>query len=185
MKANMTRERGFTLFELVITAMIVGILAAAVAPMMATGINAYEDTLGNVVALDKLRYATERLAREIREVSYTSPTGFGFTGMTANSMAFSRTSADSSGTVTTFNVAICKSGSTVVLAYAASCTGGPVLTDEVGTLVFSYLDQNGNALALSPLPLTTVRSVQITLTLARANGQTYTQRTLVELKNNS
>lgn len=179
------RVRGFTLIELVLVMIVIGIMAAALVPMGVTSLRAYDATLSNLVVLDKLRYATERLAREIREVNYSLTTGFAFSSMGVNSMAFTRTFYDSSGTASTATVTVGNTGSAVTLAYSTPVVAAQVLTDELGrssNLAFSYIDQNGGPLALSPLPLTTVRAVQITLTL-RHNGQDYTQRTQVELKN--
>ncbi len=70
----METVRGFTLIELVISTVVIGIMAMALSPLMLSSLNAYDNTLGNLVLLDKLRYATERLAREIRGVQYASNT---------------------------------------------------------------------------------------------------------------
>lgn len=64
--------RGFTLIELVIVSGLLGIMAALAIPLVRTSLVAYDTTLGNLVVLDKLRYATERLAREIRGVQFAN-----------------------------------------------------------------------------------------------------------------
>lgn len=180
MRAKTAKARGLTLIELVIVGMIVGILSAAMVPMMVSSLRAYSDTLGDVIALDKLRYATERLAREIREVSYDSSTGFAFTSMGANSMQFSRVYYDSTGTPSAATtVTVGNTGSAVTLGYSAPAVAA-VLTDELLSLTFAYLDKTGTTGATA----TTVQSVRITLTLLH-NGNPYTQETQVELKNNS
>ncbi len=186
----MQRARGFSLIELVIVTIVLSIMAVALSPLIYTSLRAYDTTLGNIVVLDKLRYATERLAREIREVNYdlTVPNGTGFaitssmgTG-TANSIRFTRTFYDSSGNSSTATVSVCNTGTTVTLAYSADCNNTQVLTDALGStgnLVFSFLGQDGRVLT-SPTR-TTVRAVQITLTLLH-NGNPYQQITQVELK---
>ncbi|NJD36059.1 MAG: prepilin-type N-terminal cleavage/methylation domain-containing protein, partial [Betaproteobacteria bacterium] len=96
MRPHKRRPHGFTLIELIIVVIVIGIMAAVLAPLAVSSLRAYDAVLGDVVVLDKLRYATERLAREIREVDYVAPpptgtgTGFGFTSMGNNSMAFTR-----------------------------------------------------------------------------------------------
>lgn len=185
MRPDMPRTRGFSLVELVIVIIVIGIMAAVLSPLMLSSLRAYDTTLGNVVVLDKLRYATERLAREIREVNYNSNTGFAFTSMGANTTTFTRTFYNSSGTATVATVTVGNTGSAVTLAYSTPAVAAQILTDELGNssnLVFSYLDQNGTVLG-SPTP-TTVYAVRIALTLIH-NGQPYTQRTQVELKNRS
>lgn len=181
MRAKTAKERGLTLIELVIVGMIVGILSAAMVPMMVSSLRAYSDTRGDVVVLDKLRYATERLAREIREVSYDSSAGFAFTSMGANSMQFSRVYYDSTGTPSAdTTVTVGNTGSTVTLGYSAPAVSA-VLTDELLSLAFAYYDKNGNTTGVTA---TNVQSVRIILTLLH-NGNPYTQETQVELKNNS
>lgn len=185
MRRGERRTRGFTLIELVIVTIVIGIMAAALSPLMLSSLRAYDATLGDVVVLDKLRYATERLAREIREVNYDSVTGFAFTSMGANSMGFTRTFYDAAGTATTATVTVGNTGTEVTLAYSTPAIAAQVLTDELGSttnLAFSYLDLAGNVLATPTA--TTVFAVQIALTLIH-NGQSYTQQTRVELKNRS
>lgn len=198
MRPDMQRARGFTLIELIIVTIVIGIMAAVLAPLMLSSLRAYDDTLGDVVVLDKLRYATERLAREIREVNYDSATtSYAFTSSVAapsNSMTFTRSYYDSSGAITatrtvtvgttTTSSASCVTAPCVTLAYSdIAGNAAQVLTDELGSagnLAFSYYQQDGATPATNNVD---VRYVQINLTL-RHNGNDYPQHTRVELKNN-
>ena len=167
-------SRGFTLIELVIVTVITGILAAMLAPLALASLRAYDDILGDVVVLDKLRYATERLAREIREVYYASNTTttprdcgestpttnrYCISAMEANSLTFRTCTAFTLKTTTPTDrhcsdwrtVTIGTTGSTgsaVTLAYSdAAGNAAQVLTDELGAasnLAFAYYQQNGN-----------------------------------------
>ena len=171
---------------MIVVLVILGIMAAALAPVAQNSLLAYDTTLGDVNVLDKQRYAMERLTREIREVKYVATTGFAFSTSVAasnNSMAFTRVFFDSTGTSTADTVVtIGNTGSAVTLAYSVpSGVGAQVLTDELGAtgnLVFSYFKQDGTAATA----LTDVRYVEISLTLIH-NGNSYPQRTRVELKN--
>lgn len=185
--------QGFSLIELVIVTVVLGMLSSMLTPLMFTSLNAYNATEGDIVALDKLRYATERLAREIRETNYNAATGFAFADMGANALTFTRSFADSTGGISAATVSVGNTGTAVTLAYSTPATNpaAPVLTDELnGTegLAFTYFDANGCDAANTTPPCTgaavtaiTVRSVGIALTLSH-NGQPYTQSTRVELK---
>ena len=187
----MRHEGGFTLFELVIVAIVSAILAAVVTPLALSSLRAYDNTLSNLIVLDKLRYATERLAREIREVNYNSgSSSYAFSSMGNNSMAFTRSYYDSSGAAITRTVTVGNSGAAVTLTYSDMAgTGAQVLTDQISStnsLTFAYYDKDGCNANTTPTlcAITTgnVRYVQITLTLTQ-NGNPYTQRTRVALKN--
>ena len=62
------RAAGFSLIEMVMVIIIVGILAAFIAPILSTAVDSYDTTSRNLGVLAKMRYASERVAREIRAV---------------------------------------------------------------------------------------------------------------------
>ena len=211
MKPINPQARGFTLIELVLVSIVVGIMAVVLSPLMLSSLGAYNSILADVVVLDKLRYATERMAREIREIqyasSYTTPaTNCGDSpattdhycifAMSTNSMTFRRSYTDSSGALTWRTVTIGNTGSAVTMAYSdMSSTGAKVLTDELGAannLVFAYFQQDqpdgttGNATLAGNVTCTIsntcINYVVITLTLSH-NGNSFTQHTRVTLRN--
>lgn len=191
---------GFTLVELIVSIIVLGIIVAAGAPVLYNSITAYNSSLNTVQTLDKLRYATYRMAREFREMSYCSSscsvTGFQFTSGTMSTTQPSFTKVDymvsSTGAVTsnTYTVAIAASGSNVNITYtnqSNNATTTAVLTDQLSStansLQFAYFDQAGcDQAGVWTLSTSTVRYVEIRLILS-ANGQDYAERTCVALRN--
>ncbi len=175
MRAGMLKARGYTLIEMIIVTVVIGIMAAVLSPLMVSSLTANERTQGDVVVLDKLRYATERLAREIREVQYASsittpPTNcaestpttdrYCFNAMGANGLTFRRSYTSSLGVVTWRTVTIgttatasasCVAPPCVTLAYSGLSPdpGAQVLTDELyqtANLAFAYYRNDGTTL---------------------------------------
>jgi MSHA biogenesis protein MshO len=166
--------RGFTLIEIVIVIVILGILAGLIAPIFSQGLTAAHLTTENLHTLAKLRYATERLAREIRQVNYNG-SAYEVNTMTSSSFVF--TKADTVNTT----VSITSSGSSLILAYGTPSVAG-VLTDEVSSVSFVYYDSNGAVTASN----TDLAFVEINLTLQNpTTGGSYSQRTRVALRDRS
>lgn len=167
------RERGFTLIEMVMVIIVLSVLAALTWPMMLKGMQAYEGTHRSLRTLDKLRYATERLAREIRDTNLN--TGAYVIGM-ASSPPLMFTKTD--GTVVTVSSA----GTDLNLTYSVPAVANIALTDEYNSLAFNYFDADGAPTGSA----NDVRYVEITLTLTNpVNGLNYSQRTRVALRDRS
>ena len=62
----MQRAQGFTLIEMVMSMLIIGLLGTAAAMAISYGVRATFETQTRVDTQSDLRLATERLAREIR-----------------------------------------------------------------------------------------------------------------------
>ena len=164
------RTRGFTLVEMVMVIIILSVLGALTAPMMLKGMEAYEGTHRSLRTLDKLRYATERLAREIRETDLNAG-AYAISMAVAPPLTFTKTDG--------VLVTVSSGGGNLNLGYSAPVVSD-VLTDELSSVAFAYFDADGAAAAVTA---TSVRYVEITLTLTNpANGQNYSQRTRVALR---
>lgn len=175
------RTRGFTLIEMVFSIVILGILGAGIAPIFLNGLRAYSGASDNLATLTKLRFATERMAREIRQVRRDpiTPSNYDISTMTATSLVFAR--LDSSGAAIT--VTITASAPNVTMQYSTPSVTA-ILTDQLNAnsdLNFAYYQADGVTAATG---VSDVAFVQISLTLTQGGLPTI-ERTRVALRNQS
>ena len=155
---------GFTLIELVMTMVLIGIIAYIVATALTTGIKAYFTTDFRKEALDQSRIAMERMTREIRNVRSLGkdtdipPDGYinaDITTATATSFCFT----DVNGTTISFELS-----GTNILRGEGSCP--PVSTNtlaaNVTALNFQYILADSTVTqAPAAAELADIRRIQI------------------------
>jgi MSHA biogenesis protein MshO len=138
------RPNGFTLVEIVITIVLVGILAGLAASILIQGITSYSVEEARVDVHYQARLAMERMAREIRQIRSTADitaitnTNLRFTDVNGASVGFTWTSP----TLSRWNG-----------------VGTNVLAPNITAFNFNYYQQNGAAAAAATLWI-----VEITLT---------------------
>ncbi|NNJ93491.1 MAG: type II secretion system protein [Halobacteria archaeon] len=166
------RQSGFTLLEMIIALVVVGLLGAAAGYSLVGGTLAFSGTADAVQTLGKLRHASERMAREVREIRRdpVTPAVYDITTMNTTTLAFTKTD----GTTVTLT----GSPPLATLAYSAPA-GTHTLTDEVGSLAFNYLQADGSTAATGNGD---VAFVELELVLTRS-GNSYPQRVRVSLRN--
>ena len=166
----MNKQSGFTLIELVMVIVILGILAAFVGPVLFNAMRSYQSVQTGVETQAKMRYAVERMARELREVrrQTTDATFLDVTSMTASSIAFFKTD----GTEVIINVA----GNQVNLAYS---TLAGTLTDQVASFSLAYFQQDASTPAATAA---SISFVEIGMTLSEGTNL-FPARVRVDLKN--
>lgn len=63
------RENGFTLIELILVIMLIGIISASTAMLMLQGTKSYADLVDRKESLHNARIAMERISREVRQAT--------------------------------------------------------------------------------------------------------------------
>jgi prepilin-type N-terminal cleavage/methylation domain-containing protein len=166
------RQRGFTLIEMVISLVMLALLGAAAGRGLAGGALAFSGTADAMHTLGNLRYAGERLARELREIRRDplAPSRYDISSMTATTLSFVR----SDGIMVTLNSA----PPLLTMAYSAPI-GTHTLTDGVNSMNFSYYQADGSTPATGS---SDVAFVEYDLVLERS-GNSYPQRCRVALRN--
>ena len=171
---QLKKMHGFTLLEMVVVILALSIMAGLTAPLFSQGLTATRTTADNLQTIEKLRFAAERLAREIRQVNHNG-TSYDISSMTTTTLSFNSV-INTGNTVT-----ISYSGSSVSMSYSTPSLAG-ALTDEVSGFSFAYYDAAG----VTTVSTTDVAFVEFTLTLQNPiSGGNFTQRTRVALRDQS
>jgi len=193
------QQRGVSLIELVIAMVLTSMLAVAAMQPVLRAIQARSAVAGNLSAVDALRYATERMVRELRQTRYDA-LGSGFqlrpldpiAGVTNASAGLCFTRVGGAAGVSHHSLALRRSGTLATLdgvGYPGCAAVNPsVLADKVAALRFDYWTYgSGNApvaLALNDSAFSSKLSfIDITLTVATDNGSPLSHRSRVVLRN--
>lgn len=165
------RQGGFTLIELVLTLLILGIIAAVGSRFALQGIRSYTNEQDRGDVHSQARLAVERVVREARAIRSCAD----IVGPANPAATLSFT--DSSGTAVAFSVV----GTNLL-------RGASVLAQGVSSSQpFRFLDMNGNASTSCPLPAspsaaTDIWFVEIDLTCLQG-GESLHVRSLVHPRN--
>jgi prepilin-type N-terminal cleavage/methylation domain-containing protein len=180
--APVRRQRGFTVMELVIAIVIMGILSVVGVSMISDTFTTARVVNARESSANDARYALERLAREIREVKFVdTATGYAISTMAGTSMAFTKDVGGVDVVVT-----IAQSGTDLTLGYSSPAAISPI-AKQVSAFSLQYLKVDSEsatgATSTTTLP-TDVRFVVISLTVTDAtSGKQVTERTRVALRN--
>ncbi len=163
-------HRGFTLVELVMTMVLIGIVAFIVADAMLTGIRAFFVTDYRKEALDNGRIAVERMTREMRNVRSLSDIE------TANASQFCFINVN--GVRISFRYA---NPNIIREEGGAACPGvaGNTLATNIDAFTFSYIQADGTP---DPAPPAKTRMIGINLT-STISGESVQLQSEVYLRN--
>jgi prepilin-type N-terminal cleavage/methylation domain-containing protein len=164
------KSNGFTLVEIVITIVVVGIIAGIAAMIIAEGARAYSDERSRSDVHYQARLAMERMAREARMVRSCGD----INGPANPSATLSFT--DSNGNAVSYTV----NAGTKVLSRGADLLATGIMSAQP----FRFLDQNGNETTACSVPAvaTDIWFIEISLTDTQ-NSETLQMRTRVHPRN--
>jgi prepilin-type N-terminal cleavage/methylation domain-containing protein len=166
--------KGFTLLEMVVTIAALALLAMLLIPYLSLSARAYNDNAASSKILGEVRYASERVERELRDIRRNplSPSDYDIvTPLTASNITFVRNDGE---TVTLEGAA-----PQLNLRYSslAGNAAFPLSTSLLG-LTLNYFRSDEVTAASGSADVAYIEfEIQLT-----SNGQTYSQRSRVALR---
>ncbi len=162
------KSNGFTLVEIVITIVLIGIISGIAAMILLRGARVYSDEQSRSDVHYQARLAVERMAREIRLIR--SATATDITTMTATNLQFN----DISGN----NIQFQRTGASAPYSITRN---GSALANNIQSVAISYY-QNDGTTAVTLATVTTLWFVDISVT-AQEGAETVQMRTRVHPRN--
>lgn len=158
-------QRGFTLIELIVAAVLLGVLASIGVSMITDSFLVTRYMNKENSAASSARYAMERMTREIREADTNSITVF-----TATDLRFTRLGS---------SVNIALQNGRIALDVTPVTAASPTLLAPVSALTLSYFDKNG----LTTSSAAAIRLVNIDLTVTPTDGRPIRLNNRVAIRN--
>jgi len=167
-------DTGFTLLEMVVTIATLSILAMLVTPYLSLSVRAYNDNAVESKILGELRYASERITRELRAMRrdpFPPNSYLVTTPLVANTIIFVRNDGET--------VTIEGAASQLNLKYQSLAANAAFpLSTSLQSLVFNYLQSDEITPASGGDNLAYIEfEIQLVV-----NGKTYSQRNRVALR---
>ncbi len=195
-------HRGFSLIELVIAMLLTSMLAVAAMQPVLRAMQARKSVADNLSSVDTLRYATERIVRELRQARYDAQgTGFELRPLDAitdtvnasRGLCFVRTGGSNGNAYA--SLALRQSGTLATLdtiSYPGCAAVSPsALADKVSSLRFDYWAYGSGSAGSAPVALalndsafgTRLSFIDVTLTVTPHQGTPVSHHSRVVLRN--
>jgi len=164
----MQRDKGFTLIEIIVALILVGILAAGGAMMISKAIEGYVFARDNDAIAQKTQMALNRMALDFTYIDQAATAA----------QSSSDTSFTYTGDYPAFSGAVATESHTITIAGTTLTYDGFVLIDNVaaGGLAFSYFDTYSGADTGAFGAATSLVGVSLTVQAANGQNKTYTSR---------
>jgi prepilin-type N-terminal cleavage/methylation domain-containing protein len=173
----MKNEAGFTLIEIIVSLILVGIMASVAGMGIVAGIQGYLFAKDNAAVSGKAQLAMSRLTRTFVEVLDITTVGSSPTRITYNRL--------SGGVSTTETIYLNTADNTVKIASGGSATGGDTLVDHVNSLALTYKKGVPNWVPGTD-DFSLLSTVGVTLELTRpSGGSNVTFSTVITPRNNA
>ena len=168
MKKRKSGEKGFTLIEVIVTLVLVGITAALAGMWIVSVASGYVFTKMNANTVQKAQLAVTRLAKEFAAIKSVDTN---IINTNATKISYTRTDASGSPVLAT----VSSTGNALQLN--VNNTGNNTLTDSVSSFALTYCD-NANSTGCPSTWTSASRIIEISLTLTGANNtpSTFVQR---------
>ncbi len=192
------REAGFSMLELVITMVLTALLAVSAMQPVVRALQARTQVAGNLAAIDALRFATERMVRELRQVRYDAQ-GSGFqlvaldpvagTSSASQGLCFTRVGGGAGNSYASLTLRQTGTAATLdAVSWPGCAAAAPkTLADRVSSLRFDYWSHGSGtpvALALNDAAFgTKLAFIDITLAVTPNGGPAVSYRSRVVLRN--
>ncbi|MEK6747799.1 MAG: type II secretion system protein [Pseudomonadota bacterium] len=160
---------GYTMIELVLVIVIIGIMGGVGAQVFSSGLTAYTTTAASLDELNQLRFGMERIARELREIRYTAGAAQIVTPFSATQITFT----NNDGNVVTLTTSI----PNITLAYTTPAASATLLRN-ITALSLAYKQNDG---ATAATATNNLGFVDITVSAQVASG-VYTRSTRVAMR---
>jgi prepilin-type N-terminal cleavage/methylation domain-containing protein len=159
----MNNNKGFTLIEIIVSLVIVGIMAAVAGMGIVSMVQGYDFARENVVISQKAQLVMARLRCELMKLSYIDSTN------STGSCIIYKVETDSYP----YRVIRLDSDNLKLrISQVDDCncsSPGDILSDKVGSFDILYQDEDGNDLT-SGFDLSDLRSIHVSFTLDRNDG---------------
>jgi prepilin-type N-terminal cleavage/methylation domain-containing protein len=180
MDYDMKKDAGFTLIEIIVTLVLLGIMAAIAGMMIAQGAQGYVTAKANNELSQKVQLALDRMILEFEDISDISSAA-------SNSVCYTLRYYDvDTGTTNDINRCVGRDGSQIKIGTTVET--GSALVDNVNAFQLNYYKSDdpltGNGTWTAANPIADLASIKIVLSLNTTDGGTYTCSTLYDVRRN-